>query len=78
MHPTMQQHVARQLCFAAATDQCAHGPVCPHCRARDQEAAPCTMWRQFMREAAAAIEAVRDFAMLSARKRPRGDLPPLA
>lgn len=59
----MQEHCARRLCLVAATEV---APVCMHCRG-----GPCTMWHSFMREAAAAIEAVRAFAQLTMRRRPR-------
>lgn len=62
---SMQEHVARTLCAAASKE---HQPVCPVCE-RYRE--PCSMWPQFMNEADAAISAVRDFARLDMRRKPR-------
>lgn len=71
-------HVARRLCFAAATDNRPEGSVCPHCHAPPDNDAPCTMWPGFLREADHAIEAVRDFNLLTPRKKPRRPVPPFS
>lgn len=59
---TMEQHVARTICAAAQ-----HAGVCLHCI----DETDCVLWPTFMKEAKGAIEAVRDFAMISKRNKPR-------
>lgn len=71
----MTEHIARTLCRAAA---CANRSdvLCPICDNIDdmQQSArlgECSMWPEFMYEARAVIEAVRDYARLDRRNRPR-------
>ena len=69
----MVEHVARTLCRAACrgnreTTMC---PVCDRETPLGWAAGECSMWETFRGEAHAAIEAVRDYAMLTTRRKPR-------
>lgn len=72
----MVDHVARVLCRAAGSDPRRDGLVCPHCDDIDERTGTailgeCTMWPTFRREAACAIEGVRNYARLDMRRKPR-------
>ena len=64
----MTNHVARKICRAAA-----NGGHCPFCDPTETEPwrRECHLWPSFVKEATAAIEGVRDYAMLTMRRKPR-------
>lgn len=75
MTPNEHEHVARALCRASVT-QDDRAPLCRFCGDRQRpdgtvDMGECAMWPAFVGEAACAIEAVRDCAMLTTRKKPR-------
>jgi hypothetical protein len=67
MADDMQTHVAKTICRAAATDLLERDG-CGICYENGGE---CSMWPNFMREADHAIKAVREYAMITPRKKPR-------
>lgn len=72
----MTKHVARVLCRAASSDNRADGVCCAICDHIDNDGrllarGECSLWPTFIREAAAAIEGVRDHARLEMRRKPR-------
>ncbi len=75
----MVEHVARTLCRAAACSN-REDAACPECDDTNEETGvvrigDCTMWEEFMGEAEAAIQAVRDYARLDRRRKPRSRSP---
>lgn len=59
----IQQYIAQKLCKAACSTD-----FCPICERYNQ---PCSMWYTFMNEADVVLKAVRDYYMLTPRKKPR-------
>ncbi len=75
----MVEHVARTLCRAAACSN-REDAACPECddineRTGTVQIGECMMWDLFKQEAEAAIEAVRDYARLDRRNKPRQRAP---
>lgn len=68
----MTEHVAKTLCRAAAADNRCDGR-CPYCDPTETEPfmRECSLWPTFVGEARCAIEAVRDYARLDMRRKPR-------
>jgi hypothetical protein len=69
-HEGMTQHVARAICWSAThpfgqNDKAA----CRHCKAATP--ADCKQFEAFRPEAEAAVLAVRDYALLTLRNKPR-------
>jgi hypothetical protein len=62
----MRDHVAKVLCDAAGRS--VNGQACSIC-----DRGLCTYWRSFLDEADAAIGAVRDFARLDRRNKPKSE-----
>lgn len=65
---TMQQHVARSLCWEAGKGRDDEDAPCRQCEGTQER---CDMWPSFMGEAQVAIGAVKDFAIISMRNKPR-------
>jgi hypothetical protein len=65
---TMQEHVAKRLCEEAGKSVNKKYCTCVNENTGELE---CLFWETFMDEAKAAIEAVRDFNLLTPRKKPR-------
>lgn len=70
MKDKLIEHIARKICYSSIYyDPRLEGApvICPHC---ENDPTRC-IWPSFVPEANAAFEAVRDFAILSYRKKPK-------
>lgn len=69
----MVDHVAKTLCRAAASsnDNIVSCAFCDKVEGGRAILGECLLWPTFLREARCAIEAVRDYARLDRRNKPR-------
>jgi hypothetical protein len=65
---TVQEHIARKLCEAAGKS--VSGYECSCCL-KENRKLTCIYWQTFTDEADAAFAAIRDYYLLTPRKKPR-------
>lgn len=59
----IREHIARKLCKASCIlEQC---PIC------ERYGIPCQMWYTFLNESDACMEAIKNYYMLTPRKKPK-------